>query len=161
MGWARAVLKPRIAATAYGTFLIDARTTLSDEDLAPARASGAVIQEFIPEFVERGEVAMIFAGGTFSHAVSRRATAGDFRVQKDFGGVVEPLAPSAELLAFGAAVMAQVLASCAYARVDVVETERGPLLMELELVEPELYFSIIPGSADLLARVIVQRLAEL
>ena len=158
-GWAQAVLKPRIAATAYGTFLIAPGSFPSDDDLAPARASGALVQEFIPEIRDRGEVSMVYAGGAFSHAVMKRAKDGDFRVQKDFGGAVEPLMPSAGLLEFGEAVMAQVPASCVYARVDIVDTARGPLLMELELIEPELYFSIVPGSAERMARVIVDRLA--
>lgn len=102
---------------------------------------------------------MVYAGGAFSHAVMKRAKDGDFRVQKDFGGAVEPLMPSAGLLEFGEAVMAQVPASCVYARVDLVDTARGPLLMELELIEPELYFTIVPGSAERMARVIVDRLA--
>lgn len=102
---------------------------------------------------------MVYAGGAFSHAVTRRAQAGDFRVQTDFGGLVEVLTPSPRLLAFGDTVMAQVPASCAYARVDMVDTTRGPLLMELELIEPELYFSIVPGSAERMARAIVDRLA--
>ena len=48
-GWNRAVLKPRIAATAYGTFLISKGSTLAEDDLAPARASGALLQEVVPE----------------------------------------------------------------------------------------------------------------
>lgn len=159
-GWTQAVLKPRIGATAHGTFLITSDSPLSDEDLAPARTSGALVQEFIPE-IRDGEVSLVYAGGVFSHAVVKRAKAGDFRVQKDFGGVNEPLQPSAGLLAFGEAVMAQVPDSCAYARVDIVESARGPLLMELELIEPELYFSIVPGSAERMAQVIVDRLPRL
>jgi glutathione synthase/RimK-type ligase-like ATP-grasp enzyme len=157
-GWAQAVLKPRIAATAYGTFLIAADRMPPEEDLAPARASGALVQEFIPEIMTGGEVSMVYAGGAFSHAVVKRAQAGDFRVQKDFGGAVEPLMPSAGLLEFGAQVMAQVPATCVYARVDIVDSARGPLLMELELIEPELYFSIVPGSAERMAQAIVERL---
>lgn len=157
-GWARAVLKPRIAATAYGTFLIAADRIPTEDELAPARASGALVQEFIPEVTSGGEVSMVYAGGRFSHAVVKRASDGDFRVQKDFGGVVEVVAPSAALLAFGETVMAHVPASCAYARVDAVASARGPLLMELELIEPELYFSIVPTSAEPMARAIVDRL---
>jgi glutathione synthase/RimK-type ligase-like ATP-grasp enzyme len=156
-GWAQAVLKPRIAATAYGTFLITPDRLPPDEDLAPARASGALVQEFIAE-IGAGEVSMVYAGGQFSHAVIKRATDGDFRVQKDYGGVVEEITPSAAVLAFGGAVMAQVPASCAYARVDVVESSRGPLLMELELIEPELYFGIVAGSAGRMAKAILERL---
>lgn len=156
--WSQAVIKPRIAATAYGTFLIGKDRVPTEDDLAPARASGALVQEFIPEITSAGEVSMVYADGRFSHAVVKRAPDGDFRVQKDFGGVVEEVTPSAALLALGDAVMAHVPAACAYARVDAVESARGPLLMELELIEPELYFSIVPGSAERMARAIVDRL---
>jgi glutathione synthase/RimK-type ligase-like ATP-grasp enzyme len=159
--WNRAVLKPRIGATAHGTFLVAAGQLPTGDELAAARASGALLQEFIPEIHDRGEVSMVYAGGVFSHAVTRRGKTGDFRVQQDFGGMVEALTPSPGLLAFGDAVMAHVPASCAYARVDVVDGARGPLLMELELIEPELYFTIVPGSAEQMARVIVDRLAGL
>lgn len=158
-GWARAVLKPRIGATAHGTFLVTAGHLPTEDDLAAVRAAGGLLQEFIPEIRDRGEVSMVYAGGAFSHAVTRRAPGGDFRVEKDFGGTVEAIAPSSGLLGFGETVMAQVPPSCAYARVDVVDSARGPLLMEVELIEPELYFSIVPGSAERMARVIVDRLS--
>lgn len=159
-GWAQAVLKPRIGATAHGTFLIGPDSLPSEDDLAPARASGALVQEFVPEIRDGGEMSMVYAGGRFSHAVVKRAKGGDFRVQKDFGGVVEPMTPSARLLDFGDSVMAQVPASCLYARVDIVESTRGPLLIELELIEPELYFSIVAGSAERMARAIIDRLVD-
>jgi glutathione synthase/RimK-type ligase-like ATP-grasp enzyme len=158
-GWARAVLKPRIAATAYGTFLIEPGTALSEEDLAPARASGALVQEVIPEIVERGEISIVYAGGTFSHAVLKRAKDGEFRVQQDFGGRVEPHAPSSRVLAFADRVIATVPEPCLYARVDVVESSRGPLLMELEMIEPELYFLFVPEAAPRMAGLIVDRLS--
>lgn len=156
--WSRAVLKPRIAATAYGTFLVERGAVLSDEDLRPARASGAMLQELIPEVVECGELSMVHLGGAFSHAVVKRAKSGDFRVQKDFGGHVDVTTPSPALLSFASHVMRHVPSECLYARVDVVESSRGPLLMELELIEPELYFLIVPESASRLAEMIVERL---
>ena len=155
--WSQAVLKPRIAATAYGTFLVSPGTTPPDNDLAPARASGALLQEFIPEIVDRGEVSLMYCEGAFSHAVSKNAKAGDFRVQQDFGGIVTPITPSASLIAFADRVMATVPGPQLYARVDVVETERGPLLMELELIEPELYFLIVPSAAGRFAAAVTQR----
>ncbi|MDP3718760.1 MAG: hypothetical protein Q8T13_13430 [Acidobacteriota bacterium] len=156
--WKQAVLKPRIAATAYGTFVIAGDCMPADEDLAPARASGALVQEFIPEIATRGEVSLVYAGGQFSHAVLKRARDSDFRVQEEFGGSAEAIVPSAALRAFGESVMAQVSGSCAYARVDVVDSARGPLLMELELIEPVLYFRVVPGAAERMARAIVDRL---
>lgn len=156
-GWERAVFKPRIAATAYGTFLVTKGVQLSDNDLAPSRSSGALLQEFVPAVEEAGEVSMVFIDDTFSHAVSKHARTGDFRVQHDFGGSVDRLIPSPGLLAFADRVMAQVHRATLYARVDVVETSRGPLLMELELIEPELYFLHVPAAADRMAAAILRR----
>ena len=158
-GWDRAVLKPRIAATAYGTYLLERGRTLSDDELAPAKASGALLQKVVPEIVERGETSVVYAGGAFSHAVVKRAKDDEFRVQKDFGGRVEPASPSDALLSFAAPVMTHVPDTCLYARVDLVESGRGPLLMELELIEPELYFLIVPGAADRMAHLIAERLS--
>jgi len=156
--WTQAVVKPRIGATAHGTFLIGEGAIPSDDDLAPARLSGALVQEFIPEIRDRGELSLVFAGGQFSHAVVKRGKTGDFRVQQDFGGVVAPAAPSAAVLAFAELVMTHVPSSCVYARVDIVESARGRLLMELELIEPELYFSVVPESVGRMARAIADRL---
>ena len=158
-GWRRAVLKPRIAATAYGTFLLDAGRTLAEDELAPAKAWGALLQEVVPEIAARGETSIVYAGGAFSHAVVKHAKDGDFRVQKDFGGRVEPASPSPPLLSFAADVMTHVPDACLYARVDAVESSRGPLLMELELIEPELYFLIVPDAADRMAHLIAERLS--
>jgi len=158
-GWDHAVLKPRIAATAYGTFLVAKGSTLSDDDLAPARASGSLLQELVPEILQDGETSIVYAGGAFSHAVVKRAKDGDFRVQQDFGGRVESVSPSTSLLSFAASVMSHVDDTCLYARVDVVESSRGPLLMELELIEPELYFLHAPEAARRMAHEIAGRLA--
>jgi glutathione synthase/RimK-type ligase-like ATP-grasp enzyme len=158
-GWRRAVLKPRIAATAYGTFLLHEGQSLAEDELAPARAWGALLQEVVPEIVARGETSIVYAGGAFSHAVVKHARDGEFRVQKDFGGRVEPASPSPALLSFAATVMTHVPDTCLYARVDVAESSRGPLLMELELIEPELYFLIVPDAADRMAHVIAGRLS--
>jgi hypothetical protein len=158
-GWAQAVLKPRIAATAYGTFLVTTDTALADDDLVPARASGALLQEFIPQIAEHGETSLIYCDGVFSHAVVKQAKAGDFRVQKDFGGSVALTTPSAGMLAFGDRVMTTVPRPCLYARVDLVDTPRGPLLMELELIEPELFFRAAPEAAATFAAAIVSRLS--
>ena len=158
-GWDEAVLKPRIAATAYGTFLVSKDSTLSDEDLAPANATGALLQEVVPEIVRHGETSIVYAGGAFSHAVVRRAKEGDFRVQQDFGGSVDAVSPSPSLLSFAASVMTRVPDACVFARVDVVESGRGPLLMELELIEPELYFLHVPEAAGRMARLIAERLS--
>jgi len=157
--WPRAVLKPRIAATAYGTFLVDRDTALSDSDLAPVRASGALLQELVPEVVTHGEISSVYFDGAFSHAVRKHAANGDFRVQKDFGGRVVVTTLTDNQRAFTDRVVAVAPPDCLYQRIDIVDSAKGPLLMELELIEPELYFTNVPSAATTLAALIAGRLA--
>lgn len=157
--WDAAVLKPRISATAHGMVMVTAGVEVSDVDLAPARASGALVQEFVREIRTAGEISLVFTGRAFSHAVSKHALDGDFRVQQDFGGSVVETTPSGPVLALATQVMTTVPEECVLARVDIVESDRGPLLMELELIEPELYFTIVAGSAARMARTIAARLS--
>ena len=159
-GWPSAVLKPRIAATAYGTHLVTPGSELTEDDLAPARASGALLQEFIPEIADGGESSLVYCDGAFSHAVIKHAKAGDFRVQKDFGGSVKRTTPPQELRTFADGVIAAAAQNSYYARVDAVSTPRGPLLMELELIEPELYFLIEPEAAGHFAVSLAKKLTS-
>ncbi len=158
-GWERAVFKPRIAATAYGTFLVARtasgyRTRIWRRRDRPARCCRSSYRRSR----DRGEISVVYFDGVFSHAVSKHAKPGDYRVQQDFGGSVEPTTPSPELLSFADRVMTQVNGDTLYARVDVVESSRGPLLMELELIEPELYFLYVPAAATTFANAILKRL---
>ena len=50
-----------------------------------------------------------------------------------------------------ASVLDAVEGSLAYARVDLVAVDGGLLLMELELIEPDLFFPLAPESAERLA----------
>ena len=42
-----------------------------------------------------------------------------------------------------------------YARVDIVSTDDGPAVIELELIEPALYLDTSPQSAEILARALL------
>ena len=76
---------------------------------------------------------------------------GDFRVQEEHGGTIQTVEPSPELLALTSAALAAVPwpAPLLYARVDAVRLAGGSLaIIELELIEPSLYFPYGPGSAE-------------
>ncbi|MGH7566592.1 MAG: methyltransferase domain-containing protein [Gemmatimonadota bacterium] len=154
-----AVVKPRISATAWGTRLVRTGVELSDTDTEPLLAVGSILQAFVPEIQTRGELSLMFIADRFSHAVIKRPAAGDFRVQSEFGGSAAPCSVSDRARAFGEAVVAAVRHPWLYARVDIVETGQGPVLMELELIEPALFLDAAPGAAARLAEE-VMRLAQ-
>jgi hypothetical protein len=81
---------------------------------------------------------------------------GDYRVQDDYGATDEPHVPSPAEEALVHAALAHLDPPLAYARVDWIPDERGaPLLVELELVEPCLFFRHGPHAAEALAGIVV------
>lgn len=150
-GWNRAVLKPRVSATAYGTHLVSAATKLAAAEVQALSANGALLQEYVPEIEAAGEMSLVFIDGQFTHAVRKRPAAGDFRVQHEFGGTVAAAEAGPALRDFGARVLGAVPLDWTFARVDLVSTTRGPLLMELELIEPDLFFTFGGSGAARLA----------
>ncbi|HEY7637610.1 MAG TPA: hypothetical protein VH763_18845 [Gemmatimonadales bacterium] len=155
-GVSRAVLKPRVSATAYGTHVVAAGATLAGAEWPHLEQVGCLVQAFVPEIVQ-GEASLIFIDGEFSHAVLKRPSPGEFRVQHDFGGRVEGLTPAPPLRELAERVLHSMSYSWLYARVDLVQTAAGPVLMELELIEPDLFFTHAPAAADRLAEALIGR----
>jgi glutathione synthase/RimK-type ligase-like ATP-grasp enzyme len=142
--WREAVVKPSISMSAHRTWITSPERAVSDEKTVREmlKKSGVMIQKFIPAVQIRGEWSFIFFGKQFSHAVLKRPKAGDFRVQRDFGGVVDFVRPPPKLLAQAKRIIKLIKEPLLYARVDGVESDSGDLiLMELELIDPVLFFA--------------------
>lgn len=141
------IVKPRISAGAYRT------AKVKPGNSAPNLAD-AMIQPFLPSVPEEGELSLIYFDGTLSHALRKRAADGDFRVQEEFGATNCPYAPDAEALAVAGAALAAAPQRPAYARADLVRLTDGRLaLMELELIDPELFLDFCTDSGALPAAV--------
>jgi glutathione synthase/RimK-type ligase-like ATP-grasp enzyme len=160
-GWAKAVIKPRISATAYRTQLVETTTAetgqkLFDELLA---GPGVMVQEFMDGILSEGEWSLMFFGGQFSHAVLKTSKPGDFRVQSDFGGKSRAADPPGFVIE-SAIRAVQTIAPALYARVDgVVDHHQCQFrIMELELIEPALFLTSDPAAADRFADAIAAAL---
>jgi hypothetical protein len=91
---------------------------------------------------------MFFFGGELSHAVRKVPRAGDYRVQAMHGGVEEHHEPSEAEIDLARSAMALAPDRLVYARVDCIDVDGEPTLMELELVEPDLFLRMSPGSHE-------------
>lgn len=158
LGADRAVVKPAVSGGAHRTRVLERGGTLQWDD---DDRGVFLVQAFVDALPELGEWSLVYFDGTFSHAVRKTAGAGDFRVQEEHGGAVHVEAPGRRLHAAAEAVLAAVPGDepLTYARVDLVEDPVvGPLLMELELIEPELFLRVDPESPGRLARAALRRL---
>jgi hypothetical protein len=146
------IAKPQVSALAWRTIRWSPGASLEGGPDGPA-----MIQPFIPAILDEGEISLIYFGSVFSHAIRKRPQPGDFRVQPEYQSIITPHTPAPDERAAAEAVLATVEEPLLYARVDLI---RGPdgalLLMELELVEPDLYLEHDPGRGDAFAAAVAR-----
>jgi glutathione synthase/RimK-type ligase-like ATP-grasp enzyme len=160
-GSAQHVVKPPISGGADGTFLISA------SDPVPAEVVGRrmLIQPYLPAIAAEGEFSLFYFGGEYSHAITKHPAKGDFRVQEQFGGVERSVdAPQdAKDLAVASLAATDAIHNCgalAYARVDMVRDTDGVFrLMELELIEPSLFFKFARDKGAMFAAAVLKQIA--
>ncbi|MET3804175.1 glutathione synthase/RimK-type ligase-like ATP-grasp enzyme [Nakamurella sp. UYEF19] len=151
------IIKPTVSAGGFGVGRFLSRSPEAAEYLAGILTTkDALVQPFQPD-VSAGERSLIWLGGAHSHAVVKTPAAGDFRVQERYGGVIASHIASPAELAVADAALAAVpggAEALSYARIDLVGPADQPLVMELELIEPELFLHRAPGSAARFAAVL-------
>jgi hypothetical protein len=157
------VCKPSVSVGSQDTARWTSREEVyahSAELIATGRTS--MVQPYIQSVDTHGETAMIFLGGTFSHAIRKGQLlhkGEGVRQDRHDRESITPRAPTAaqhEIAAESLASVARILdldAPLLYARVDLVTAADGSLLViELELTEPSLFIAHSAGSADRLVR---------
>jgi Glutathione synthase/Ribosomal protein S6 modification enzyme (glutaminyl transferase) len=131
------IIKPTVSATAKDTF----RSRSFDAGLTEIFAHRSfMVQPFINSVVDEGEFSLFYFSGEYSHAISKSPKRGDFRVQEEHGGLILAVEPEQKLRETADEIVTE-LEPMLYARVDLVRDGSGDfMLMELELIEPALYF---------------------
>lgn len=158
-GWDRAVVKPATGASGHSVELLQ-RATLAGQvaSLSPeARASGVVVQEFLPEIAE-GELSLVYFDGAFSHAIRKRPPPGEFRSNSRYGPTRSAEAPLRAVTEQGAACLAVLPEMPLYARIDGVMRGDTLIVIEVEVLEPALFMEFDPPSAERFAAATVKRL---
>lgn len=153
-GWHETILKPCIAGSSRHTYRLNPENLEQHEDRFQKliEVEAMMLQPFQHNILTQGEISLIVIGGTYTHAVMKKAKAGDFRVQDNFGGTVSLYEPTTEEMAFAEQAVAACDSLPAYARVDIICDNHGSLaLVEIELIEPELWFRLKPEAAEALA----------
>ena len=158
LGLAEGVVKPVIGASGIGVSIVRRDDPNSLDRAAAKLGMRGLIQPFLPEIQTKGEISLIFIDGCFTHAVVKRPAVGEILCQEEHGGVTTSYNPPEKLVDFGREVVASLQDAPIYARVDVIVLDAGPQLMELELIEPELFLTHAPKSAEVFAAALADRL---
>jgi glutathione synthase/RimK-type ligase-like ATP-grasp enzyme len=152
-GWSRFVLKPAISASGFETHAMDATFDAEAKRIIEHVTSlgDVLVQPFVDEVSSHGEFSLIYIDGQFSHAAIKRAAGSEFRVQTEHGGSVTALGVEFWMIGAGERVLNALPDRPLYARVDGVVRGDEFLLMELELIEPNLFMDLQAGSAEAFA----------
>jgi glutathione synthase/RimK-type ligase-like ATP-grasp enzyme len=117
-------------------------------------------QPFLPEVLREGEWSLIYFAGELSHTILKTPKPGDFRVQEEHGGIITAVEPEPALQACGEAALTALDIVPLYARADFVRADGGFVMMELELIEPALYFRMADDSPARFAAAVERTVAR-
>ena len=175
---AEVVIKPAISAGGRDTGRFGPKS--ADEAVAliekiTSAGGTAMVQPFVASVESEGETAVVMIAGEVSHVLHKRSLleadeVAPVRTDDDLGvaeamydpdlvlaGTAEPdeLELAARVIE---AVRVRFGTTPLYARVDMLRGPAGsPILLELEAIEPNLYFDQAPGSVERLADAIIAR----
>ena len=168
------VVKPTVSAGGrdterYGPGEVDAARAHAEDLLDAGRP--VLVQPYLEDIDKAGETGLVFLGDRFSHAFRKgpilrpgttfvqglyREEAITFREPQDH----ELELADRVLDAVGAIVDGHDRHDLLYARVDVAPGLDGPVVMELELIEPSLFLPVAPGSERRAAEAIAARVDQ-
>jgi hypothetical protein len=156
------VVKPAISAGSNDTERhsnIDAAQKHISELLSAHRS--VMLQPYMADVDVESETGLVFIDGKFSHAFAKGALlaqeknmSGGLYAEEEIG----VRQPTAEQLLIGERAVKWLTSrfgKLLYARVDLLPTAQGPVIIEIELTEPSLYLLLHPEAATELANALI------
>ena len=155
-GWDDAVIKPAISAGSFKTLRVQTAGTKAAQEHFKSlqKWRDVLVQPYLPSVEEYGERAIVVIDGSITHAV---------RKSPRFMNHDENVSGALEVSASERTLVEQVLTCLEkpplYVRVDVAPGLDGKMaLMEVELIEPSLFFLKHPPALQLFIEALKERL---
>jgi hypothetical protein len=159
--WSGLVVKPAIGAGSLGTLRVAPEAFERDDAhlRVLVQRGDALVQPYQASVAEYGERALVWIDGELTHAVRKSPR---FIGDPERVSPAVPIAPDeAEVARAALAAASELGGALLYARVDLVRDENGaPRVMEVELIEPSLFFLKAPPALDRYVRALVRELRD-
>jgi glutathione synthase/RimK-type ligase-like ATP-grasp enzyme len=159
-GWDDVVVKPAISAASFRTL----RVGPSDGEIGQAHLGAllaerdVLIQPYLTSVEGHGERALVWIDGQLTHAI-RKTPRWDGE-DESVSTTSVPISAAEEALAHAAVAVALERGDLLYARIDMAPGPEGhPVVMELELIEPSLFFPQGPDGLERYVNAVVARLS--
>lgn len=152
----RLVIKPEVGAGSLGARVFQPGDPEAAMHLAAlTRTGAALVQPYVPSVDDYGERSLVWIDGALSHAIRKSP-----RFSGDSERITGPFPIADDERAVAEAALAPYASRILYGRVDVARDEHEqPRVMELELVEPSLFFTRQPAAAARYVAGLLRRLS--
>jgi glutathione synthase/RimK-type ligase-like ATP-grasp enzyme len=162
------VVKPSVGAGSRGARRFGAAQRDAARDHALdllARGRAVLVQPYMAQVDAQGETALVFIDGVFSHAIAKAALLpqpGGEDTQALFAPErITARRPAAAELDMACRIVRDLpFATPLYARIDLLPSVEGPLLLELEVTEPSLFLEHGGSAAIRLVEALLNRVAH-
>ncbi len=154
-GWDECVIKPQISASGNGTYRFNLSTVEMIQELLRNSDEQWIIQPFAEEIVTEGEWSFVFFDNDYIHCILKKPNEGEFLVQKGTKILAEP--PEwmiQEVKSIAKTINLPVMQM----RIDVIRRGNEVRIMEVEMIEPNLYLKFFPGSEKIIAKKLSDKL---
>lgn len=154
------VIKPSVSLNGHDTYLLpsqDDQAIINTLRSLPAEHD-ILIQEFIPDIKSSGEISLIYFNNEFSHAIRKTPAQQEFRIHSEYGGSRSAFQPDSVLIQQGKKILETVGQTLLFSRVDVIETQNGAVLIELEIIDPMLFLGYSSQAPQRFAEAVVEAL---
>ncbi|GAB5381403.1 MAG: hypothetical protein Alis3KO_34780 [Aliiglaciecola sp.] len=156
------VIKPLVSANADHTYRLRKSDVVEQKDALQSvfATRPHMVQPFIQNIVNEGEYSLFYFNGQFSHCILKVPKNNDFRVQEEHGGQLRSVQADQAILEASEKVIRAIPEMPLYVRVDFVKHNNAFLLMEVELIEPSLYFNMDNDSPRRFAQAFLDKHGE-
>lgn len=145
---AEIVMKPQVGAGSIRTVRLK-RNAWSEADLIDGPLGPAMIQPYLKAIETEGERSLFWFGGQYSHAIRKVPIEGDWLANIPGKTRFVAEAPPRSALEAAEAARARAPRDLLYVRIDLVLGDDGAWrVIEIEAIEPYLFFDFAPEGAE-------------
>lgn len=149
------IVKPTVSANADDTYRIpkENQDNIAHELKEVFAERPLMIQPFLTAVLSPGEYSLFYFNHQYSHAILKTPKKGDFRVQEEYGSELLRIEPTDDMFEIATRTLNALPVQSLYARIDLINLGSDGeadafAVMEVELIEPSLYFNMDEGSAQ-------------
>jgi len=157
-----AVFKPAIGTGGADVYRINSKSLAGEYEKLKIKHPHRefMIQPLIDSVIWEGELSYVYTGGEFSHLLLKKPAAHDYRTNVVYGGSIETAKPQEDDLLQANNIFAKIPYDLLYARLDLVRIGHKLAVMELELIEPVLYFELAGKGFEQMVSAAISKVKE-